>query len=1358
MKVGGWPVAKSAGVSSSQLKTDIISTPSHPATSQSPRPVTSSKPFPISTTSTSTGGTGSKLRPLLPKPSASWEPSLRPVSSATKAQQIAAARMDKLPWRTTSGGKKGPFTVDAGGGHEGKPNGLIPERPPPAVCHSSNSPTPALSPFVISRENYAFPSQPFALFSQASRNVGQNSSTHGNDHPSRVTASTPLTPIDITGISANGPQGGLSQSAQSHYSASRSKRNASLVSTTSIEPPHSPWRGSFMQQAADYGGDLNEYDWPSLSSPTNWPTSTDQNFDVKEALDPSVFASLADLVEQSQTNGSSNNSMGMLKASNTSTSLARSSETTQPMSNIVTGPSLLSRRLQQNAHTNGAADASLSILADPSLLTGIPGPRQQFGNVHFAQQGKTEKNLTPKPPLTPWPLPERVNTFNETPVTTPGGNDRGINSPVEPLGNSFRHSWIAPRRREASQHPAPPDFASSSKNLPLSQQSTRIGMKAPVNASVPMPRGVNIQNLPPLPNGLSLEHLSQYGEAGLEMALRMGMEIGLGIGMGTDQQRRQNVGDSQQQQTSPSQLWPTSANTPIPSSASHNDYSPENSSYVGGCKGSLVNSILQDDFLSTSQLPTSPIMTPPITSTSSFPATRRPSQSDLTSSIEPETDFPEQMAKMDPLATQVWKTYAKAKDTLPNGTRMENLTWRMMHLTLKKREEEQALREKEEKDRQEYEAQEKVAAAETIEPAPIEERRGRSKGKSRIVGFVGATSANSQSPSGMDIDWRAASRSRSRIPMDVDWRASSRSRSRSAVPLRTNPFSEAHAHNLLASGGTPVAKVGQYLNGQGSWGLPGFTDLESLPITQSQHHHATFLQPSMLQHIDQHTNQLSQSPGHKYNKFDSIAQAVGRIPEPDLLAASAPQNHSALQHLHSAALIGEVGLLRDRSPHLPGINGPGLYGQTEENFHPQYGFLPRRVRKTSFDHTVRNYEEELLASPVLTPNPRKRQAEASPRDGVNKPLPEDDSGFPTSNFTFSFPQSYGNSFDLLTTSATKFSVGQANEYNGDGDGEAVNLSKWTSQPASVDTSTFGSPSAFASVEPGMSLPTMLPNTGDNPFNFQELMHLYLNANSAASPFTHINPSQVLGGVPGHTTTDDFSSSTASPPSTAPTPGMTNGNVIRPLPKVLNRKTVENRSIYLSGRSNSSPNLAGIKASLLSGPSGNDRPSSINDSEPIYVSSKGDKGNRKAKSGPGTPTNDNGGGPGSFMSNGDNPTMCTNCQTTNTPLWRRDPEGQPLCNACGLFYKLHGVVRPLSLKTDVIKKRNRAGPGPKESNTSRKGSNFPSTKGVPIRSKFNTPAASNAGGGGKKARRKSDAPSTNGGISPSLNPSPLASFT
>lgn len=63
------------------------------------------------------------------------------------------------------------------------------------------------------------------------------------------------------------------------------------------------------------------------------------------------------------------------------------------------------------------------------------------------------------------------------------------------------------------------------------------------------------------------------------------------------------------------------------------------------------------------------------------------------------------------------------------------------------------------------------------------------------------------------------------------------------------------------------------------------------------------------------------------------------------------------------------------------------------------------------------------------------------------------------------------------------------------------------------------------------------------------------------------------------------------------------------------------------------------------------------------------------------------GPKSTDQNGV-PTTCTNCYTQTTPLWRRNPEGHPLCNACGLFLKLHGVVRPLSLKTDIIKKRNR----------------------------------------------------------------------
>ena len=51
-------------------------------------------------------------------------------------------------------------------------------------------------------------------------------------------------------------------------------------------------------------------------------------------------------------------------------------------------------------------------------------------------------------------------------------------------------------------------------------------------------------------------------------------------------------------------------------------------------------------------------------------------------------------------------------------------------------------------------------------------------------------------------------------------------------------------------------------------------------------------------------------------------------------------------------------------------------------------------------------------------------------------------------------------------------------------------------------------------------------------------------------------------------------------------------------------------------------------------------------------------------------------------------ICQNCKTSTTPLWRRDEVGSVLCNACGLFLKLHGRPRPISLKTDVIKSRNR----------------------------------------------------------------------
>lgn len=69
-------------------------------------------------------------------------------------------------------------------------------------------------------------------------------------------------------------------------------------------------------------------------------------------------------------------------------------------------------------------------------------------------------------------------------------------------------------------------------------------------------------------------------------------------------------------------------------------------------------------------------------------------------------------------------------------------------------------------------------------------------------------------------------------------------------------------------------------------------------------------------------------------------------------------------------------------------------------------------------------------------------------------------------------------------------------------------------------------------------------------------------------------------------------------------------------------------------------------------------------------------------------------------------ICTNCGTLTTTIWRRNVRGEMVCNACGLYFKLHGVNRPHSMRRDTIHTRRRR---PKGDKSGRRRKYFQDTK-------------------------------------------------
>jgi GATA-binding protein len=152
-------------------------------------------------------------------------------------------------------------------------------------------------------------------------------------------------------------------------------------------------------------------------------------------------------------------------------------------------------------------------------------------------------------------------------------------------------------------------------------------------------------------------------------------------------------------------------------------------------KSTLFSEIFSDELFPSYSASLSPNATTPFTSP-------RVAGSPVLQSADLDAD-PDKLAKEDPLAAQIWKMYARTKASLPHAQRMENLTWRMMALALKKKKEDDGNKLSEDNTPSVKDSN----VSSTLKPEPLPEndgepsQRGRriDKGKARVrvVGFEG---------------------------------------------------------------------------------------------------------------------------------------------------------------------------------------------------------------------------------------------------------------------------------------------------------------------------------------------------------------------------------------------------------------------------------------------------------------------------------------------------------------------------------------------------------------------------------------------------------------------------------------------
>ncbi|RUP44388.1 hypothetical protein BC936DRAFT_149541 [Jimgerdemannia flammicorona] len=669
-------------------------------------------------------------------------------------------------------------------------------------------------------------------------------------------------------------------------------------------------------------------------------------------------------------------------------------------------------------------------------------------------------------------------------------------------------------------------------------------------------------------------------------------------------------------------------------------------------------------------------------------------------------------SKQDPLATQVWRLYTKAKDTLPNGSRLENLTWRMMAMTLNKKRSEA-------------------------------ERAARERSQSMSPASSPAYSNEPQSPSQNSLT--SVAERMSAMDVDVEMTSAAPTHRQAAAHNSISTYHRQSFGSRIFIPSTTVTKptdevdeTAMFIDPSAMADTPSpiqTADFSPSPSSQpyeddelEQHHTGTMpisipfanQNPNPPPADDTTTNLSSSAPPYMYDihNVSFIQQSSSEKKRANVMVTGSSRASGPTLPNKRTAIdsTGVRPMQHMRAMEIGGVSELRKNAKRPANFSPQLSLMtsitiPNDLPEDSdMEYQDDEYDSSQSPSPATSPYHNNFTYTTSPLESLDY-----SAAITTSAMSTSLPSISG------------FPLGLGPLPNNRG----LTPSSTQMMPEPSEGSPFFDFSSSHGVSQGGSSGTITDNImggpGTDSFNMsleQFLTMYYPNSvgnsdilQAGVGLFSHIDPSHLVTTPPPENDRD------MSPgPSSMSGDRSAGGSDGKEASGTAMTKFGEQGDVGEWGRGGGGGDGGGGDdvGGLYGGGSGNatlannanaslpissgkrsrpiSRAGSLNGPASSGNTDSGDSSPENAAANSSAMSTDSGPAPSASTSNSSNsgsansaqPTKCTNCETTTTPLWRRNPEGLPLCNACGLFLKLHGVVRPLSLKTDIIKKRNRGG--------------------------------------------------------------------